>query len=103
MLAEVYNQMAPSIGIRHPGRCRRWLDACQRSHQFGGGQLGSVNGIVFHKWISNNGLIAQNATSRFWIDNVVFKGNAAPPGPPTVSSTLPKKTHRFEHLDDHRG
>jgi hypothetical protein len=52
--------------------------------------INSVNGIVFHKWINQQWGIASNAVARFWIDNVVFKGNAAPPLPPTVSAPTAK-------------
>jgi hypothetical protein len=47
------------------------------------------NGIVFHKWINNHTVLSTNANSmvvaRFWIDNVVVKGTAGPPPPPTVN------------------
>lgn len=46
--------------------------------------IDGVSGIVFHKWVNNNGGIANDAQVRFWIDNVMLTGTTAPPPPPTV-------------------
>lgn len=48
-------------------------------------QIDGVNGIVFHKWINQQWGIANTATVRLWIDNVMLTGTAAPPPPPIVS------------------
>jgi hypothetical protein len=47
-----------------------------------------VNGIDFEKYISGNYkqiLGPPWPTAKFWIDNVVLKGTAGPPPPPTIS------------------
>ena len=46
--------------------------------------LANKSGITLHKWISQNWGIASNALFKVWIDNIVLKGNALPPPPPTV-------------------
>ncbi|HVV00434.1 MAG TPA: hypothetical protein VHH88_03670 [Verrucomicrobiae bacterium] len=48
--------------------------------------IDGISGIVFHKWINQNWGILNDATARFWIDNLMLEGTAAPPGPPTLSA-----------------
>lgn len=51
--------------------------------------IDGVSGIVFHKWVSQNWGIANDAKARFWVDNVRLTGTAAPTPPPIVK--LPTK------------
>jgi hypothetical protein len=51
--------------------------------------LGTCNGIDLEKWDANSGSIVGEPTAKFWIDNIVLKGTAGPPPPPTVK--LPTK------------
>ena len=46
--------------------------------------IDGVSGIVFSKWVSQNGGILNPAQARFWVDNVMLTGTALPPPPPTV-------------------
>lgn len=48
-------------------------------------QIDGVSGIVLHKWCGQTWALQNPATARFWIDNVMLEGTAAPPPPPTVS------------------
>jgi hypothetical protein len=49
------------------------------------GNIDGVSGIVFHKWIKQNWGILNDATARFWIDNLMLEGTNAPPPPPSLS------------------
>lgn len=52
-------------------------------------QIDGVTGIVFHKWVNNNGAIENDAQARFWIDNVILTGTEAEPPPPVVRLPAP--------------
>jgi hypothetical protein len=47
--------------------------------------IDGVSGIVFHKWVSQNWGIANDAQARFWVDNIMLTGTEAVPPPPIVS------------------
>jgi len=48
-------------------------------------QIDGVSGIVFHKWCADTWTLATPVSARFWVDNIVLKGTAAPPPPPKLS------------------
>jgi hypothetical protein len=86
-----YNQMAPSIaGTNIPASAAGGWTHVSIPVNPAQANLGAVNGIVFHKWIHQQWGIVSNTVARFWIDNLVFKGNAAPPLPPIVSAPTAK-------------
>jgi len=45
--------------------------------------LAGQSGITIHKWINQQWGILNPVTTRVWIDNIVIKGTAAPPPPPS--------------------
>ncbi len=86
-----YNQMAPSIASTNiPAAAAGGWTHVSIPVNPAQANLGAVNGIVFHKWINQQWGIQNGVAARFWIDNLVFKGNAAPPLPPTVSAPTAK-------------
>jgi hypothetical protein len=49
-------------------------------------QITQANGILWKKWTgASTSLMTTNCCGKFWVDNVVFTGNAAPPPLPTIS------------------
>lgn len=50
--------------------------------------LAGMSGIAFHKWINNgSGQMTDSiGTGKFWVDNIILEGTAAPPPPPTLSA-----------------
>jgi hypothetical protein len=55
--------------------------------------ISTISGITFEKWNANSGAIVSNGVAsptgfpfaKFWVDNLVLKGTAGPPPPPTVN------------------
>jgi hypothetical protein len=88
-----YNQMAPSIASTNiPAAAASGWTHVSIPINPAEANIGSVNGIVIHKWINQQWGIANDAQARFWIDNIVFKGNQLPPHLPAVSVPTNKAT-----------
>jgi hypothetical protein len=86
-----YNQMAPAIASTNiPAAAAGGWTHVSIPVNPAQAHLGAVNGIVIHKWVNQQWGIANSVAGRFWIDNLVFMGNAAPPPPPTVSAPTEK-------------
>jgi hypothetical protein len=88
-----YNMMAPSLATTNiPAAAAGGWTHISIPINPAQANIGSVNGIVFHKWINQQWGIANDAQARFWVDNIVFKGNPLPLPPPTVSAPTTKAT-----------
>ena len=86
-----YNQMAPSFASTNiPAAAAGGWTHVSLPINISQANIGSVDGIVFHKWINQSWGILNTAHGRFWVDNIVFKGTALPPPPPTMVSPAMK-------------
>jgi len=50
--------------------------------------IGDVSGVDLEKWDNSYNTIIGSPVAKFWIDNIVIKGTAAPPPPPTVKAPI---------------